>query len=169
MEFSLSHSTQGSSMPPFALPTKIETKLEAVRHYWLELRRGENEMPFWDDVRLSALPEAKESIMLIDAFERPERFRFGTVGSALRDRYGKDVVGRFANEIEPTSPFEYLSSQCSATLESRAPTYYAHEEATSKRQAYGRLLLPLWGEGGVRMLLGAVAPLNPPATSHKHR
>jgi hypothetical protein len=156
-------------MPPFALPTEIERKLRAVRRYWLELRRGENEMPFWDDVKLSALPETEKSIMLIDVFERPERFRFGTVGSALRERYGKDVVGRFTNEFEPTSPFEYLSSQCSATLESRAPTYYGHEEGTSTQQAYARLLLPLWGEGCVRMLLGAIASISPPATSRKHR
>jgi hypothetical protein len=143
-------------MPPFALPIEIEKDLRAFREYWLGLRRGENEMPFWDDVKLSALPNARESIMLIDVFERPERFRFSTVGSALSERYGKDVVGRFTNEIEPTFPFEYLTSQCSATVESRDPTYYEHQAGGAKPQAYARLLLPLWGEGSVRMLLGAV-------------
>jgi hypothetical protein len=143
-------------MPPFALPIEIERDLRAVREYWFGLRRGENEMPFWDDVRLSALPEARESIMLIDVFERPERFRFGIIGSALRERYGKDVVGEFTNEIELTSPFEYLTSQCSATVESLAPTYYEQQTGGANPQAYARLLLPLWGEGSVRMLLGAV-------------
>jgi hypothetical protein len=147
---------QGSSMPPFALPIEIEKDLRAVRDYWLGLRRGENEMPFWDDVELSALPEARDSIMLIDVFERPERFRFGTMGSAFSRWYGKDVIGGFTNEIELASPFEYLTSQCSATVESRAPTYYEQQAGGAKPRAYARLLLPLWGEGNVRMLLGAV-------------
>lgn len=148
-------------MLPFKLPGKIEKDLRLVRKYWEGLRRAGNEMPFWDDLKISAVPELAGTILLIDAFERPERFRFSMIGRALTERYGKDLATQFTNEVEPRSPFDYITSQCSATAESRAPTYYRHAKSADRGgvepQSYARLLLPLWGEGSVRMLFGAVA------------
>ena len=73
--------------------------------------------------------------------------------------YGEDLAGRFADEVEVRPPLDYIGSQCGATIESRAPTYYGHGNGRrpAGAQSYARLLLPLWGEGAVRMLLGAVA------------
>jgi hypothetical protein len=48
------------------------------------------------------------------------------------------------------APFGYLRAQCSATVEARAPT--CHEDAAG----YSRILLPMWGDGHIGMLLGAV-------------
>ncbi|MFI5011252.1 MAG: hypothetical protein ACHQAY_02785 [Hyphomicrobiales bacterium] len=148
-------------MSPFRLPGKIEKDLRLVRKHWASLRRAGNEMPFWDDVKLAALPELAGTMLLIDAFEKPERFRFSIIGRALTERYGKDPTSQFTNEVEPRSPFDYITSQCSATAESRAATYYQHDESgdrgSVKPQSYARILLPLWGEGSVRMLFGAVA------------
>ncbi len=148
-------------MPPFMLPAEIEKDLRLVREYWEGLRRGGNDIPFWDDLKMTALPELAGTLLLMDAFERPERFRFSMIGPALTLRYGKDISSQFANEIEPRPPFDYLTSQCSVTAESRAPTYYRHEgvgdRSSVEPRSYARILLPLWGEGSVRMLLGAVA------------
>jgi hypothetical protein len=58
-------------------------------------------------------------------------------------------------------PFQYLNSQGLATIESRAPTYYRHEVAehgsSRATEGYSRLILPMWGDGRIGMLLGAVA------------
>jgi hypothetical protein len=145
----------------FALPRKLEPDLVRVRAYWEGLKRGEADMPFWDDLNLSTLPDLSGRLMLIEVFDKPARFRLGMLGDELKKQDGGDAVGRFLDEIDAHSPLHYLSSQSSAAVESRAATYYRH--GPSKRSGprtadgYARLLLPMWGDGRIGMLLGAVA------------
>ena len=96
--------------------------------------------------------------MLVDAFENPQRFRFNTVGKTIRQDYGSDLAGRFADEIAPKHPLAFFTAQASATIEARAPTFFI-ASATSDRGPAGdaRLLLPMWGNGRIEMMLGAVA------------
>lgn len=144
---------------PYHLPAKPEPDLTRVRAYWEGLKRGGNEIPFWDDVKLSALPKHSARMASIDVFEKPLRFRFGIVGRELRKRYGKSLEGKFADDIGRGDPFDYLGSQCHATVESGTPTYYRHEPGTKagRKSGYARLLLPLWGDGHISMLLCAAA------------
>jgi hypothetical protein len=137
-----------TKMPhPFSLPAKLDPDLKRVHQYWGGLKRGENKVPFADDVNLSALSGLKERVVLIDVFEQPQRFRFNAVGSEIRAGYGADVVGKFADEIEGKGPLQFLSAQASATVEACAPTYH--------RNGFARLLLPMWGDGHVALLFGA--------------
>ena len=148
-----------SSTRPYAPPRKLERELARVLDFWNGLKRGNAEIPFWDDVRLSALPELLPTLTMIDVSPKPARFRFaaGVVGEEIKHRYGGDLAGPFLDEIEIRYPLQFLISQCSATVESGAPTYYRHAEARGARsqQAFSRLLLPLWGDGRIGMLLGA--------------
>jgi hypothetical protein len=83
------------------------------------------------------------------------------IGKDIQERYDGDLMGAFSDEIEIRYPFEYFNSQCFATMETRTATLYrhvlAHADASPKAEEYSRLLLPMWGEGHVGMLLGAVA------------
>jgi len=146
---------------PYSVPSKLEAELARVRAYWEGLKRGDASMPFWDDVNLAALPDLSGRLMLIDVFDKPLRFRFGIVGKELKARYRADVVGKFSDEIEIRHPFQYLNSQGLATIEGSTPTYYRHETGgrgrSLAREGYSRLILPLWGDGRIGMLLGAVA------------
>jgi hypothetical protein len=158
-------------MRPFQLPDIIEERLRPLHVYWRGLRRAANEMPFWDDLELSELAQISDNLVLIDAFEKPQRFRLSVVGRKLADCYGKDLTGAFINEVEPRAPFDFLNSQSSASAESRSPTYYEHggSHDPAKARGYARILLPLWGEGSVRMLLGAVAWKDAGASSGSRR
>lgn len=133
---------------PFPLPDKLDGRLAQVLLYWESLKRADNAMPFWDDVKLSALPDLADSLMLVDAFVLPQRFRLNTVGAELAQRYGAAVTGKFLDEVEPRAPFSYLRAQCSATVEARVPTFF--------ESGYARIVLPMWGDGHIGMLLGAV-------------
>jgi hypothetical protein len=117
-------------------------------------------MPFWDDANLSALPDLSSRLILIDVFDKPVRFRLGMLGEELKERHGGDVLGKFLDEIDVRAPLQYLNAQSSAAVESRAPTYYRHGSAnrvgSRTTDAYSRLLLPMWGDGRIGMLLGAV-------------
>lgn len=134
---------------PFAVPTRLSPDLARVQAYWQGLLRGGAEMPFWDDAKLSDLPDLTDRLLLIDAFQKPERFRFASVGAAIG---GEGLGGEFLDEGEFEGPFQFLRAQCAATVEAAAPTCYAFEGA----RPYARLLLPMWGDGRISMILGAV-------------
>ena len=146
----------------YSLPDELEPDLGRIRAYWNGLKRGANDVPFWDDVKFSLRSRLGRESMLIDVFENPLRFRFDLVGAELADLYGETIGNRFLDEIELHAPFDELGAQCKATVEGSAPTYY-RQTAARKGDAehpdrYARLLLPLWGNGRIEMLLGAVVP-----------
>jgi hypothetical protein len=148
------------ALAPYSVPRKLPAALARLRAYWEGLKRGDASMPFWDDVEPAALPDLAGQLMLIKAFERPRRFQFSMIGKDIQERYDGDLMGAFSDEIELRYPFEYFNSQCFATVETRAATLYRHvladADALRQAQEYSRLLLPMWGEGHVGMLLGAV-------------
>ena len=136
---------------PFPLPKKLPSPLASVHHYWTDLIRAENEMPFADDVNLSQVPTPAGNLLLVDVFAKPQRFRFNHLGDELTHRLGTNVTGKFTDEVELHGPFEFFIAQASATVEARAPTCY------SSRRGYARILLPTWGDGRIELLLGAIA------------
>lgn len=134
---------------PYSLPSRLPAHLDRLRAYWLGLRRGEAEMPFADDFNPLDLPDLADSLLLIDAFEQPLRFRLQTLGAALK---ADDLTGRFLDEIRLAPPLEFLASQCNATVETGAPSYFRGGSDRPRR----RLLLPFWGEGRISLIVGAI-------------
>jgi hypothetical protein len=145
---------------PFLPPRRLLAQLVRLQTYWNNLRRGENAVPFSDDVDLSALSELSGNLVLVEVFERPQRFRFGRVGQELLKGGGDcSITGSFADEIEVCRPFEFFLAQASVTVEASSPTFYRHGSTGAKGDAgkgYERLLLPTWGGGRIDMLIGAV-------------
>ena len=139
-----------TSSASFALPATLETDLATVHAHWTGLERADNPMPFWDDLKLSALADVKDQLFLVDAFADPQRFRFNMLGKSVTEHYGRAVQGQFVDEVDLHAPFDDLGAQCAATIETRAPTYFAGA-------GYARILLPMWGDGRIGLLLGAVA------------
>jgi len=137
-----------NSPHPFSLPANLSPELAQVHSYWENLKRGENNVPFADDVNLSKLPGLQGRIMLVDVFDKPLRFRFNIVGADVRTWYGGDLAGKFIDEIDPVGPLAYFLAQASTTVEARAPTFH--------HGGFARLLLPLWGKGYVSAVLGCV-------------
>src|SRR5215204_2720423 len=106
---------------PFAVPAKLPRSSSSVRDYWEKLKRGDNQIPFWDDINLSSLPEVSDRLMLVDAFENPQRFRLNTIGEKIQTQYGHNVTGKFIDEIDPKTPFQFFTAQASATVEAKTP------------------------------------------------
>ena len=133
------------------VPELLPSQLGAMLEHWRELRRGENDMPFADDVELSRLPGGPSRAMLLGVFEGPRRFRLDHLGRDIAVRLGSDITGKFVDEIELRGPLDDLSAHATAVVERRAPCYYRHSAD------YCRILLPTWGDGRVSLLIGAVA------------
>lgn len=142
--------TPAKTKHPYALPTRLSPELARVHAYWRGLLRGAAEMPFWDDAKLGDLPDLSDRLLLVDVFSPPERYRFASLGKALS---ADDLAGRFLDETRLPSPFAFLRSQAAATVECAQPTFFKEE---GELGGYSRLLLPMWGEGRISMLLGAV-------------
>ncbi|MEZ0170631.1 hypothetical protein [Microvirga sp. TS319] len=141
-----------SSALSSALPGTLESDLAKVLDYWKDLIRGENSMPFSDDVDLSRLPDLSPNLLLLTAFENPDRFRFETAGEAIVGDYGTALAGRFSDEMPQKPPLEEFTEQCLMAVSQKSPTYFRSPAA-----GYARLVLPTWGEGHVMTLLGAVS------------
>lgn len=140
---------------PYAVPRRLSADLERVMAYWKGLRRGAAKMPFWDDAKLSDLPDLRRRLILVDVFAHPERFRLATVGDDIAQ---SGSAGEFIDGADLKAPLEFLRSQASATVECAEPTYFRQQgdAGAAPPGAYARLLLPMWGDGHVGMLLGAV-------------
>jgi hypothetical protein len=136
----------------YAMPVSLEPKLASVYNYWQALRRGGNNIPFWDDVKLSALGSGADDAILVDVFESPLRFRLGLAGRAMAARLGPELAGKFLDKLEPDGPLEHFETQCAATVRSRAPTFFRQ----GSPRGYARIALPLWGNGRIHMLLVAM-------------
>jgi len=146
-------------MIPFSLPAKLSVPLGHAKNYWQSLKRGENPIPFADDLKLTLLPDVSDQLLLIDTFEKPQRFRLSSVGKHIRALFADDLEGRFIDEIDAKPPLEFLTAQASATVEGKAPTYFVHKagHGQSRHPGYARLLLPLWGNGRVETILAVFA------------
>ena len=137
----------------FLLPDRLAPDLDRVYAYWNGLKRGDNDIPFWDDVKFSMKARLARDVMVIETFEDPLRFRFGLMGDDITHHYGAAITGKFTDEIDVRAPFDELTEQCRATVERRAPTYF--QPAPGGGIGYSRLVLPLWGNGFIEMLIGA--------------
>ena len=137
------------SSHPFPLPDTLPRDLAAVHATWRTLRRGGNEIPFSDDLDPAALRKVAGQVLLLDVFDKPERFRFSHIAGDLLLAQETALSGKFIDEVDLAAPLAFLRAQASATVEARAPTCYAHMTGA-------RILLPMWGDGRVSLLLGAV-------------
>ncbi len=151
----------GDPFSPFALPPQLPADLAQVLEYWQHLKRGENTIPFADDLNLSSIGEFADNLFLLDVFANPPRCRFSEVGRVIATHYGSDISGAFGDEINGREPLNYLSAQFSATLEDRSPTFYLRAgNGKSNGFGYSRIMLPLWGGGQINTILTAITASN---------
>lgn len=140
----------------YPLPKRLEPKLAELDAYWDGLKRGYGIMPYWDDVDMTKLAGLRRHLVLFDVMDSPPRFRFSLVGASISGAYGRELEDRFIDEVSLTAPLEDMPGQCRATVSESAPTYFRGEPTVAEGEPYARLLLPLWGNGRIEMLIGAI-------------
>lgn len=140
---------------PFPLPDTLDHELARILSEWRDLRRAGNIIPFWDDLKPTAIAGRPRSLILLDVFEKPERFRFSLADQQLVPTQEAKLSGAFIDEVPLGDEFAFLRAQASATVEARAPTYYRYG-SRGLSPGFVRLLLPMWGDGRIGMLLGAI-------------
>lgn len=139
-------------MQPYSVPQDLPPGLERARAYWRSLIRKAAPMPFWDDLAPTDMGDIVDDAFTLEAFDKPERFRFALVGEGLEGGGVRELEGTFLGEGPLPSPFDFLLSQASATVEAGQPTLYRGDGPNR----YDRLLLPMWGDGRTGLLLGVI-------------
>jgi hypothetical protein len=142
-------------MKSASLAAEIDDDLIRIQDYWQQLRRGENSIPFSDDINLASLPGTAQRTLLIEVFYDPLRFRIDIAGARVEEQYGGALAGRFLDEVTPHAPLEGLSVLCQTAVNKHMHCYEIRGRGD---QQYARLVLPFWGNGHVDMLLVAIAP-----------
>jgi hypothetical protein len=137
---------------PFPLPDRLDPDLQTVVSFWKSLRRAENGMPFGDDLKFSDLTDLPAKPFVLSVFTSPERFRFEFLDRRLQ---GAALAGQFIDEIAANTNFSFSCAQSSATLEAAEPTFFRLTDDSGR--SFDRLLLPMWGNGQISTLLGAVS------------
>ena len=137
------------------VPAALSPALAAVLETWRGLRRGGADMPFADDMDLSDARALGVDLIVLEVFQSPTRFRLDPARTPHAPRVEHDLQGRFLDEIDLAAPLDDLGAQALATLDRRGPTYDRRALSDAGR-GYARLLLPFWGEGEIRLLLGAI-------------
>lgn len=59
---------------PFAVDGPLAPPLARLLAYWEGLRRGQAEIPFWDDLSEVKIEASGAETFILDVFSRPERF-----------------------------------------------------------------------------------------------
>ena len=138
--------------------------LRAVYDYWLE-KRGDRFAPsrleLWPEEITRLLPY----VMLMDVIGTPPRYRYRLVGTAFVTEYGKELTGRFVDEIDLAEQKEFILADYDGIVRSGMPSFSRWEYRMSAAICVRceRVLLPLSGDGNVvNMLFGAVTARDTP-------
>jgi hypothetical protein len=120
----------------FLLPDQLETDLDRVQAYWNGLKRGDNEIPFWDDVKFSTRARLARGVVLLEVFEN----RCGSVWTLLETTLRSVMArpSRASSATKSTSTRRSTSSRTSAGRQSsvaRRPTFGMNRPARRAQAA----------------------------------
>ena len=136
--------------------------ITALYHYWLGLHPGTG-LPGRQHVDPCAVAPLLPHMFMVDVIREPVRFRYRLVGTEYVRLIGKDLTGRYLDEVHPGFHGTVLRQYVEAAEHGRpayrkGPVLYANPE----RQYLGmeRIIVPLARNGTeVDILLGAVVYL----------
>lgn len=138
------------------LPTVTHPGLAQLLAYWLD-KRGDRSMPSRADIEPAELKALLPHIFLVDVEYAPIRLRYRLVGSELVNVLGRDIKGKYLDEM-PLLFRTFAAGAYEEVLVTRRPCYKEVSGlATYLRVAYKRLLLPLSTDGEtINIVLGAI-------------
>jgi len=124
--------------------------------YW-DGKRRDRAMPARQDIDPGEIVWLLPHLMLVDVEGPPPEFRMRLIGTAIVQRFGQELTGRYLREIDLDGVTERIQAEYEDVVRSRQPRLDCNEfaRADGRYMHYWRLLLPLSGNGvTVNMLLG---------------
>lgn len=133
--------------------------LAALLQYWSSLRR-QQALPLADTIDPLAMRRALGYVMLVDAVESGQDFRYRLFGSAVAAVSGFDMTGRLLSDHQASAHLRAFSlALYRAALQRRRSVFSQYAPAgTTLTAQWHRVTLPLTDRSGtvIRLLAGAV-------------
>lgn len=132
--------------------------LRDLHSYWLAKKRHRL-APGRKDIDPAELRSLLPHLFMVDVENKPRRFRFRLVGTAIVSSFGLDITGRYLEEIGFSDQAPSVLAHYGAVATTAEPScHHVHFTRGSGRYlAYERLIVPLSSDGtSVDMLLGGI-------------
>jgi hypothetical protein len=117
------------STPATPLPARPPLpRLQRLYQHWHTLR-GERPLPSPVGFDILTVPQLMGHLHVLEVHGDPPRFRFRLFGTRIAEIGGRDLTGKWVDDIEPPRWAEAVQSAFLDTLARRVPCYSRSEEA----------------------------------------
>jgi hypothetical protein len=147
---------ESRALPPFDPGAIDHRQLRDLHAYWLS-RHAEGALPGRRSLDPLDVPHLLPYMMLIDVWHEPFDLRYRLVGTALVDHMGRDTTRMRVEDAYVGADWPKVEQDYKTAIFDKRPVLRRNEglDASGRRFAYERLLLPLSADGlRVDMLLG---------------
>jgi hypothetical protein len=132
-------------------------RLRRLYEYWLA-KKGKRRFPARGDIDPLDFGYVLGHIMLLDVVRDPLRFRVRVHGTAMTERAGYELTGRFLDDLPITEYRHYVRERCEGLVRDGEPLLVRHNRTLDDRtRRYEAIWLPFSDDGQhVTMLLCAM-------------
>jgi hypothetical protein len=118
--------------------------LSALWAYW-QGKRGGRAMPCRRDIDPTEIPRLLPHLQLVEFLEAEDRFRYRLSGTAIAAAYGRELTGRFVDEVIPEPRRTLALHHCRLVRETAQPIFARTQylSPVGAELVASRLILPL--------------------------
>jgi len=133
-------------------------QLKELYRYWCD-KKGDRQAPSRGDIDPAEIAPLLPYVGLVDVQHAPLRFRYRLVGTKVDAGYGRELTGRFLDEVDLNGHEREIVDEYVRVARSGQPlcTTWEYTRGDGRHMRYERLALPLSSNGKtVDMLFGGV-------------
>lgn len=103
-------------------------RLHRLHQHWLTLK-GDRALPSPADFDILGLPQLMGHLHILEVAVDPPRFRFRLFGTRIAEIAGRDLTGRWVDEIDPPLRAQAVHAAFLVALQQRVPCYSRSDES----------------------------------------
>ena len=103
-----------SALPP--------SRVQRLADYW-QHKRGDRPMPARADIDPAEIKPLLPYLLIADVFADPVRVRYRLAGTAVCEAFGRNIAGRWLDELEVNGGVPFWVEQYGRLIASRAPVF----------------------------------------------
>jgi hypothetical protein len=132
--------------------------LKQLEAYW-RAKKGDRRAPARADLDPIEIPALMPHLLLLDVEPASRRLRFRLMGTAVTNGLGRDLTGRYLDELPLNKTQRAMYAEYKRVVESGEPacSTWEYSRADGRHVRFERLVLPLSSDGEtIDMLLGGI-------------
>jgi len=129
-------------------PTIVNSDLQALYAYW-DGKRGDRFAPMRAEIDPTEIPHLLPIMAISQVLESPRRYVFRLVGTRLQAMLGRDLTGRWLDEVAYPDALEAARREFDYVVDAGEPlcSFWRGPWLGREHWSFERLLLPLSEDG----------------------